>query len=888
MTSVPGMRPGLIAARERLAEGREKIRQRHAQNTPSAQICNAIADLYDSIVLELFEAALVDLGESGPDGLSAHIALVPHGGYGRRDVAPYSDVDLMILYGGNVWNRVARLAERMMRDLSDVRMELGQSVRTVAEACQYASKDAAICTSLIESRFLAGSETLYARYFSRYEHQTRRHARRLMATIDKSRHEERAQYGETVYLLQPNVKRSPGGLRDIQLIRWVGFARYGVAEPDGLRMAGALSNQDHAAIRQATEFLLRVRNEMHFTAGRANDVLDNTEQMRLAELYGYKGSAGMLPVEQFMQEYFRMTHTVSHLASRFVTTARSGPRWLEIFSPLYSHRFEGDFRVSRGQVSVRPQALEKVRGDLGQIVRLADLANRCNKPIAHLASESIRANVARLPDTVSTDSGRRFLSLLDHPARLGEMLRTLHEIGVLEKIIPPFTHARSLLQFNDYHKYTVDEHSIRAVEEATKFASDKGPLGHVYRAIKRKWLLHLALLMHDLGKGFAEDHSEVGARMTDEISPRLGLHESDAEILRFLVHKHLHMSHLAFRRDTSDPQLIVRFAVEVGSPETLQMLYVLSAADLAAVGPDVLNAWKVDVLTGLYRRTMEHLSGHLPALRGDEWLHARREEIFALLDASDDRAWWSRQLTALPASHVERTPAAEIVAELAPLRQIGPGGVTANARFVPDTLAVEVRVGTYENVTPGVFHKLCGALASQGLQILSAEINTLADGLIFDRFWVHDPDYAQQPPPSRLQEVEQAVVKCLKNPENTRPTFRKVWRAGDKPTAGELQPLPTQVRIDNSTSDNYTVVEFFAADRMGLLYTIGRALFELGLSVALAKIGTYLDQVVDVFYVTDQDGRKIHNEERLEQIRARLMEVVRELEQRESERAKSY
>ncbi|HEY2838742.1 MAG TPA: [protein-PII] uridylyltransferase, partial [Pirellulales bacterium] len=821
MTSVPGMRPGLLAARQRLIEGREKIRHRHAQNTPSAQICNAIADLYDSIVLELFEEALADLGESGTDGLSAHIALVPHGGYGRRDVAPFSDVDLMILYAKHVWDRVARLIERLVRDLSDVRMELGQSVRTPNEACQLARGDATICTSLIESRFLAGSETLYARYFNRYEHQTRRHARRLIATIAESRHEERAQYGETVYLLQPNVKRSPGGLRDIQLIRWVGFARYGVADPDGLRMAAALSKQDHAAIRQAGEFLLRIRNEMHFTAGKANDVLDNTEQMRLAELYGYQGSAGMLPVEQFMQEYFRMTNTVSHLASRFVATARSGPRWLEIFSPLYSHSFEDDFRVSWGQVSVRPQSLEKVRGDISQILRLADLANRYNKPIAHHASEAIRATVGNLPDVITPEVGRRFLSLIDHPARLGEMLRTLHEIGVLEKIIPPFAHARSLLQFNEYHKYTVDEHSIRAVEEATRFTHDQGPMGRVYRRIKRKWLLHLALLLHDLGKGFAEDHSEVGARMADEISARLGLSESDAEILRFLVHKHLQMSHLAFRRDTSDPQLIVRFAVEVGSPETLQMLYVLTAADLAAVGPDVLNAWKIDVLTGLYRRTMEHLSGHLPALRGDEWLSARREEIISLLNDDEDRSWWSKQLAALPAAYLEKTPISAIIADLSPLRRLGHGDVSAQAQFISETGAVEIRVGAYEAITPGVFHKLCGALASQGLQILSAEINTLADGLIFDRFWVHDPDFADRPPPSRLREVEQAVIKCVTNPADARPTFRKVWRAGDKPTPGELQPLPTQVRIDNSTSDRFTVVEFFAADRMGLLYTIG-------------------------------------------------------------------
>ena len=887
MTSVSPSRAKILLSKQRLAEGRDKLRQRHARGAFGAQVSAAMADLFDGIVLELYQEALADIGEAGPDKLAAQIALVPHGGYGRRDVAPFSDVDLMILHTRAATDRVAPLAERMVRDLFDVGLHLGQSVRTVRDACHLGRQDATICTSLIESRYLAGSVGLFTQFARRFERQTRRGARRLIAEIDEARKDERGQFGETVYLLEPNVKRSQGGLRDIQLLRWVGFARYGVAEPDGLRLAGALARPDYDLIRRASEFLLRLRNEMHFHAGKSSDVLDRAEQMRLAEVYGYAGSAGLLPVEQFMQEYFRMTKGVSHIVSRFVTTAGSAPAWLDVFSPLYSHRFERDFRVSRNYVSVNPRSLESVRGDLAEILRLADVANRYDKRIAHPTSEAIRATIPALADDVTPVVAQRFLSLLDHPARLGELLRNLHEMEALEKIIPAFAHARSLLQFNEYHKYTVDEHCLRAVEAAAGFSQDNGPLGRVYRRIKRKWLLHLALLLHDLGKGFVEDHSDVGRDIAEKTAARLGLSDGDTETLKFLVHKHLHMAHLAFRRDTSDPQLIVRFAVEVGSPEALQMLFVLTAADFAAVGPGVLNGWKVQVLTDLYRATMGHLAEDAPALRNDELLRQRREEVLARAPEGEDRAWWGRQLAALPATYLDKTEVERIVADLAQLRRLARGDVAVQTRYLPEANTVEYKVGTSEEITPGVFHKLCGALASQGLQILSAEINTLADGLVFDRFWVHDPDFAREPPAGRGEQVERAIVDWLKGPDNKRPAFRRVWRAGGQRGPGALSPLQTQVRIDNSTSDRYTVIEFFAADRVGLLYTISRTLFELGLSISVAKIGTYLDQVVDVFYVSDERGHKISDEGRLEEIRARLLAVVEELAQQEAAQASS-
>ncbi|MBI3837756.1 MAG: HD domain-containing protein, partial [Planctomycetia bacterium] len=497
-----------------------------------------------------------------------------------------------------------------------------------------------------------------------------------------------------------------------------------------------------------------------------------------------------------------------------------------------------------------------------------------DKRIAPATWEAGRAAVPRLDAEVSEAICKQFLSLLSQPARLGELLRRLHELGVLEKIVPGFRHARCLLQFNEYHKYTVDEHCILAVERATEFIADRGILGRVYMGIKQKRTLHLALLIHDLGKGFVDDHSEVGLRIAAETAQRLRLPLREAETLKFLVHKHLVMSHLAFRRDTSDDQLAVRFAVEVGSPDVLDMLFVLTAADFAAVGPAVWNSWKSEVLCELYQRTMQHLAGDAPATDSAERLEGRRTAVRACLAGENDQPWYARQIEALPHAYAFNSPPDRIAAELRDLRSLAPGEVHAAGRYLPESRTVEYVVGTHEQITPGVFHKLTGALAGQGLEILSAEINTLAEGLVLDRFYVNDPDYAQQPPQERLDGVARALVQSLKSPHGSTPAFRKVWQSAASRERAALSQLPTRVHIDNSTSDRFTILDIFAMDRRGLLFTIARTLFEMDLSVSLAKIGTYLDQVVDVFYVTDQAGRKINNERQLQQIATGLHRAI--------------
>ena len=873
----------MAAAKETLLRGRQKLEKQHEAGTPGVQVCAHFTDLLEGRVIELFQAALAEL-EAGPrKEFEERVTLVAHSGFGRREMAPFSDVDLMLLHPFRSDQQILPLVRRFSQNLYDLGLDVGFSARTAVQACQAARDDATVFTSLSESRLIAGDAEQYEAFERRFRRMTKRHWPRLLKMAEDARRDERGKFGETVFLLEPNVKRSRGGLRDLQFIRWIGFARYRESDYDALGQAGRLTKDDVRTLRRARNFLLWLRNDLHFHAGKANDVLDRTEQLRLAARRHYVPLEGLLPVEQFMREYFQHTTGVREIASHFLAGARPPAFWRWLWEPLISHQFERDFRVGPKSISVTKTGLPKLKGDLSEVLRLLDLANLHDKRIEHATWQAIRSAMAirepmDLNQPLPKEVRQRFLSLLSQPARLGELLRRLHDLRVLEQVIPGMTHARGLLQFNAYHRYTVDEHSIRVVEHATSLLNDPGTAGEVYRSLKNKAILHLAALIHDLGKGYAEDHSEVGLRLAIQTAERLELPQHDAETLKFLVHKHLRMSHLAQQHDISDDNVVVQFAVEVGSPERLKMLYALTLADLAGVGPGVLNQWKQELLTDLYQHTLRLLSSDSPADAASERLRERREELMSIARRLDGVGWWENQIIALPASCLFAGAPNQIFEELNRLRNLPHREALAWGRHLPGRNVVEYTVGTYEEISPGIFHKLTGALSSNRQQILSAEINTLAGGMVLDRFYVQDQDFPGPPPPERIEQLSSALVQALKDPTGKPPVFRKLWQ--ERATAGSsaIKHLPTRVTFDNTTAERFTILNVFAYDRMGLLYAISRTLFELGLSVSKAKIGTHLDQVVDVFYITDDRGRKIEDDQRLEQIRQRLLEAIEQVE----------
>lgn len=882
--SASRLRPHLLQVRQQLEETRQAIRDQHDRGLPSVQVCTKLTLAVDAAVLSLFDAALDDLPPKRRDLLRSQCTLVAHGGYGRRRMAPFSDVDLMILHEGKTGAEAEHIARRLTQDIFDIGLQLGGSLRTINQAIALAKSDPVICTSLIESRWLAGGQELYERFSAAFLKMVQRRPRAMSAAFVEARRAERQKYGETVYLLEPNIKRSRGGLRDLHLLRWLWFVHAGVSDLDRLRREGVISNFDHRRLTSSRDFLLRVRNDSHFDAGKPRDALHRGEQVRLAEKLGYLGREGLLPVEQFMRDYFRHAGHIWFLAARVSELSSPTPTVTTVLGAMFGRNIERDYRLDAREISATQACRARLTTRLDEALRLVDLARLSDRRISQDTWYLVyRAapNYSSQPDPTVT---ARFLEIIDNPMQLGQLLRRLHELGVLEKVIPEFARARCLLQFNQYHKFTVDEHCIRAVEQATRFDKREDQLGSVYRRIAKKRQLHLALMLHDLGKGHEEDHSVLGAQIAVATGERFGLPADETKQIEFLVRRHLWMSHLAFRRDTNDAEMVADFAAEVGSLETLQMLFVLTCADLAAVGPGVLNAWKVTVLADLYKKAAETFKPG-DRLKVEDRRSAMRTAVWRLLpeDKRDD-AWNKRQFNALPESLVmSRSPAA-VVDLLSRLEALADGKATAWGKAQENSGTLELLAGVHRGAGRGVFSSMAGALSAAGLQIIAAESNIMPDDLLVLRYEALDPATSRDPlsttppnPPANQTAlcIDDLCTRMVRSVgDQTPPKFPHVWGAEEHASQAALTNLPNEVRLDTVLSDHWLIIEVFTTDRLGLLYDLARTLHDLGLVIRFAKIATTADQVVDVFYVAERDDTKPTGEDRLEAIRSRLLGIV--------------
>lgn len=872
----------LAGLRGRLAALREQARERYAAGMRGIHILAGIASATEELILQLYREALHGQPDSVRRQLENEMALVAVGGTGRGELAPYSDVDLLFLHTRAVGDLIQPCIAQMVRDCWDVGLKLGHSVRTIDDALAMAAREPQFATALIEARRVDGDERVVDRLQRQFSSRLIR--RRQGAFIEEcitARSAEFQEFGGAVQQLEPDLKRSPGGLRDLHLIRWVGFARFGTPDFDLLRMQGALTREDVQTLLTAQEYLSRLRINLHLAAGKPQDVLTRDEQLRIAREWAVEGTAGQSPVERFMQQYFQHSTAIAHIARRFLSLQRPRSLASRVSRFLMTHRANGVFKVSPDEIDARLRERERIANDLDRTLRLYELAGLYGVTPAPQFEEIIKRAASSLPAAVGPESARVFLSILRCGRSLGPLLRSMFETGILEKVLPEFAHVRCLLQFNQYHSYTVDEHSLQAVEAVTAFEQDTGSLGDAYRAVHHKDILHLALLLHDAGKGYEEDHSEVGRRIAETVADRLQLPGHLREMLVFLVHKHLMMAHLAFRRNASDPEVYVPFSREVGSAEILRMLYVLTAADITAVGPGVWTNWKAELLDELYQRSLQVLNGEPSEYHESERLRGIRQEVRALLltqTPSLAEEWIDQRLDTLPGKYLTATPPEQVAAALRAIHDLEPEQVLVHSEYDQQMNTVEYRIITRAPVGSGCFSKMAGVLTAKRLEILSAQINTTTDGIVLDSFRVIDFDFAGEIPPDRLEDVAQAIQDVLSGRRDVASLFRNQRRFGPR-APQPVSDLPTRIVIDNDSSDRYTIIDVFAHDRTGLLYTIADTIHELGLSVELAKISTHLDQVVDVFYVTDHEGCKIHKGSRLEEIRDSLSRRIEEFKQ---------
>lgn len=868
-----------IRYRDQLSAGRARLDARFHAGLPSVQTATGLRDLYDQIVMSVYADSLRHAESTGINRRHlTRFALVAHGGYGRGDLSPYSDADLMLLVPRTSSAAAAPVAGALVRDLADAGLDVGFSVRTPSEARSLAWSDPKIYTSLTESRLLCGSDSTFRGFLDAFRSGAKRRWRSLNKKVIHARLEERHRWGETIYLLRPNVKRSRGGLRDIQLVRWLGFATHGQTDLTQLHRLGALSSEDLQTLLRANGFLLRLRHELHFRTHRSQDVLDRPTQMEIARDWGYQGHVGVLPVEDFMQDYFEHTRSVRYVSGFFDDNLRGHSRAAMAVERILSRRVDDSIRVGPTQIWVEPTKLEAFAASLPDVLRLMQLANENKRWIAHPTWQAIRQTMLeRPPSPPDPASVSAFLGLLSQPGQLAPLLRRLHELRIIEQLIPAMRRCRGLLQFNAYHKFTVDAHCIGAVEAVTDFADQDTVMGRRYLRIKDKTLLHLALLIHDLGKGYDEDHSEVGFRIAGEVADALGIEASQKETLQWLIHKHLLMTTVAFRHDLNDPDVVHGFAAEVGSVRRLELLLVHSVADLIAVGPDVLTDWKMNLIEDLYLRTRRYFeTGNLPG-ENDPELDSQRDEIVALVHEKSGDESTVDLVKDLPLSLLRHRSSKEIADELIEVgRWLGKDkGCYCAGLVAPDGSEVRYNVVVRQGERRvGTFARITSALYACGLTIFRASIETIGDDLLWDSFWVSDPDYASAPPAHRIEKVCRVIRDALDNPDSPLPAARRVWKTKDDSEPASVLLLPTKIIFDNDTFDHQTILSLFTYDRPGLLADLTTVLAAHDVSIQFAKIDTHLDQIADVFYITDSSSQPILDPHNQHRIREAMLQVL--------------
>jgi [protein-PII] uridylyltransferase len=770
----------------------------------------------------------------------------------------------------------------VVRDCWDAGVQLGSSIRTPSDVIKFAGEDIQFATSLIETRLLSGDERLLSNALQQVKSKVLASSpEKLILKLVASRREEWTARGNSVNQLEPDIKKSPGGLRDLHLLRWISFTRYGSPDPAILHREGEINDDELGELNTSDEFLTALRMDVHGLMNLKQDVLVRELQLQISSQRGIEPSDLSRPVEVFMKDYFGHTSRVAAVARRVAEVPRRPSLLTRLKNRLMPQKSAQGYLIVDGMLLLPEGNVQELQDPL-EMLNIFVAAAESKARLSPELRQEIGRLAPGLPEEPSRAVTNRFRDLLRFTDGLPDTLRAMYETGILEWLVPPFAGVRNLLQFNQYHSFTVDEHTLKAMDEIASFANDESPVGSAYQGVRHRATLHLALLMHDVGKGRGGDHSIVGEALSEDVAIRLQMAANKKSMLMFLVRYHLIMPDLAFRRDITDATVLVDFARLVGAPELLRMLYVLTVADIRAVGPDVWSDWKGELLADLYNRAMQILSGrpynHLERERLQMIREAVRSSIVPPGRKSDPEVWrkWAdEQLDALPPFYLMTEQPDRIARDLDMIQQLSEAEVKIEGEFDPETETVSYRVFAPGRFGRGSFHCIAGILSGLRMNILAAQVCTTSNGVVIAYFRVTDNDFTGPVPQSRIEDVAVAIGDVLTAKKTVESIFRRssLYRLNRKnPIIMRQDP---KVGIDNDCSERFTVVDVFATDTQGLLYTLAHTLFNYGLTVHLARIATNIDQVVDVFYVLDEHQRKLEDPERLEKLKASLLEEIK-------------
>ncbi|MBS0275846.1 MAG: [protein-PII] uridylyltransferase [Proteobacteria bacterium] len=843
---------------------------------------HALSAIQDVLLQVLYDFATKHFYYAQNPTQAERIAIVATGGYGRGQMAPFSDVDLLFLrpYKETPWGE--SVIEFILHMLWDLGLKVGHATRSLAECSRLAKQDVTIRTALLEARFIWGDRGPFDEMRKTFwaEADTRAGQDFVQAKLAE-RDQRHVRQGESRYLVEPNIKEGKGGLRDLQTLYWIG--KYIYHTDDTADLVGEVyTREELQTFQQAEAFLWDVRVRLHYLANRAEERLSFDIQPELTDRMGFTGDSPRRAVEKFMRAYFLVAKDVGDLTRIFCAALeeqnrKPRPSLARLLPGFLKPRIgTEDFFVENGRLNAPPNAFKR---DPGNLIRIFHMADAKGVDVHPAALRTITRSLDLIDENLRNDreANRLFLEILTSRRDPERALRWMNEAGVLGRFIPAFDHAVGLMQFNMYHHFTVDEHLIRAVGNVA--AIERGELKgehplstEVIKRVHARAALYVAILLHDIGKGLPGDHSEVGANIAESLCPRLGLSAAETAAVIFLVRDHLVMSDTAQKRDLSDPKTVRDFVAAVQSPEMLRLLLVLTVADIRAVGPGVFNGWKGQLLRELYYEAEAAMSGGdaTPArsARIETAKTALRERLSDLPDTVRQRAV-SRHYDPYWLAFDEETY--EQQARL--VTDAESNGKLLSMTTESDAFRAVTEITLYTPDHPGLFSKLAGAIAVSGGSIVDAKAFTTTDGFALDVFSVQDAEGGAFGDPARIARLRQTIEKTLSGeilPKRIlagRPARKK------RMAAFRIQP---RIGFDNEASMTATVVEVEGLDRQGFLYDVTQALFESGLSISSSIVATYGERAIDVFYVRDGFGHKITHPERLKSVEARLLKVLSE------------
>ena len=834
--------------------------------------------LTDCIVAAAYDAVIQHLHPIHIATTSERLAVIAVGGYGRGGMAPFSDVDLLftVPYKMTAW--AESVIESLLYVLWDLRLKVGHASRSISDCLRLARKDYTIRTTLVEMRFLLGNVSVFDQL---QEDLREKLFKGTAAEFTEAKLAERAarhlKQGGQRYMVEPNVKEGKGGLRDLQSLFWIEKYINGVFHSEQLVEAGVFTADEFTTFLAAQEFLWAVRCHLHLIANRAMEQLTFDLQVEVAESMGYKDSGGRRSVEHFMQAYFRHATKVGELTRIFLTAMEAAHVKKEPRLARFLRRkpkLQLGYSIVQNRLAISdPQIF---LADKMNLLRVFEEALRTGLLIHPNTMRLVSANLYLIDSQMrnSEEAVRIFSDLLLKHGNPERGLRRMNELGVLAAFIPEFEPIVAMMQFNMYHSYTVDEHTIQTISHLATI--ERGELIEelpvasriLENGLNRK-VLYIALLLHDIGKGRSDDHSVLGAKIAREVAPRLGLKPPEVETVEWLVRYHLLMSDMAQKRDIADPRTVRDFAKAVQSVRRLDLLTVLTVCDISGVGPGVWNNWKAVLIRALYRQTKKALETGLEDLnRENRGTEAKKNLRIRLTD------WPKLALRHETNRHYPtywqglHVTAHEIFARL--LLDIPDDKIRMDLQPDEDRDATRICVAMADH--PGVFSRFCGALALSGANVVDARTFTSKDGYATAVFWVQDAD-GHPYEDSRLGRLEKMINEILQGTVVAREEIQSRDKIKKRERAFRV---PTSISFDNEGSEIFTIIEVDTRDRLGLLYDLTRTLASANVNIFSAVIATYGEQVVDTFYVKDMFGLKYHSKPKRDILEQKLREALKQ------------